>query len=232
MENFYSEEKSKFNALATDWWETDGSMGVLHDINPVRLEYIQRHADLKGKHILDIGCGGGILAEAIASQGGIVTGIDISEQLIKIANMHRQKKNLDITYACTTVEKWSNKQKYTYDVITCMELLEHVPDPISILQACKQLIKPQGLLILSTINRNLNAYLQTKIIAEYLLRLIPAGTHEYKKYRLPSELASWCRNSGFNIMDISGMTYLPMLRKAYISDKSGVNYLMCVQEAE
>lgn len=228
-ENIDLDEKSKFNSLASEWWDPQGELQTLHDINPTRLSYIEDHIDLMDKQILDVGCGGGLLAEALTVRGGIVTGIDISEHLLHIADEHAKKANLDITYICTTVENFSSDHSNTFDVITCMELLEHVPDPGSVINACMHLIKPGGLLFLSTINRNLKAYLQTKIVAEYLLKLLPVGTHEYSKYIRPSELSSWCRASGFTIIDISGITYLPFVRHCRITDKPDVNYLLCAQ---
>ncbi len=228
-ENIDLDEKSKFNALASEWWDPQGEIQTLHDINPIRLNYIEDHIDLEDKQILDIGCGGGLLTEALADKGGLVTGIDISEDLLHVADDHAKKANLDITYICTTVENFSSNHNNAFDVITCMELLEHVPDPGSVINACMHLIKPGGLLFLSTINRNLKAYLQTKIAAEYLLKLLPVGTHEYSKYIRPSELASWCRASGFTVIDISGITYLPFIRHCHIKDKPDVNYLLCAQ---
>ena len=228
-ENIDFAEKSKFNSLASEWWDPDGELQTLHDINPTRLAYIADHVDLSEKKILDVGCGGGLLSEALASKGGLVTGIDVSEHLIEVADEHSKQANLNVSYNCTTVEDFSSIHENSFDVITCMELLEHVPDPQSIINACKLLIKPGGLLFLSTINRNLKAYLQTKIAAEYLLRLLPVGTHEYSKYTRPSELASWCRSSGFTVIDISRISYLPFIRQCHLKDSPDVNYILCVQ---
>jgi len=228
-ENIDFAEKSKFNALASEWWDPEGELQTLHDINPTRLAYIEGHIDLTDKKILDVGCGGGLLSEALTSKGGLVTGIDISEQLIDVAEEHSQQANMNISYACTTVEEFSSEHENTFDVITCMELLEHVPDPESIINACIHLLKPDGLLFLSTINRNLKAYLQTKIAAEYLLKLLPVGTHDYSKYIRPSELASWCRTSGFTVIDISGISYLPFIRQSHLKDSPDVNYILCAQ---
>lgn len=222
-------EKSKFSALASEWWDPDGELQTLHDINPTRLGYIEDRIDLTDKKILDVGCGGGLLTEALASKGGLVTGVDISEQLVKVAADHAQQTSLNITYCCTTVENFSSEYENSFDIITCMELLEHVPDPESIINACMKLIKPGGLLFLSTINRNLKAYLQTKIAAEYLLKLLPVGTHEYSKYIRPSELALWCRTSGFTVIDVSGISYLPFVRRCYLKASPDVNYILCAQ---
>ena len=228
-ENIDFAEKSKFNALASEWWDPEGELQTLHDINPTRLGYIEGHIDLADKKILDVGCGGGLLSEVLAAKGGLVTAIDISEQLIEVAREHSKQTKLNISYACTTVEDYSSGHENTFDVITCMELLEHVPDPESIINACMHLLKPGGLLFLSTINRNLKAYLQTKIAAEYLLRLLPVGTHEYSKYTRPSELASWCRSSGFTVIDISGISYLPFIRQCHLKESPDVNYILCAQ---
>lgn len=233
-DNLDPAEKAKFNALASDWWDPDGQLQTLHDINPVRCSYIQKYVDqqlgdLSNKKILDVGCGGGLLTEFLATKGGLVTGIDVSEQALEVADTHAQQAHMEIEYNCTTVEDYASTQANTYDVITCMELLEHVPDPASVINACRDLLKPGGLLFLSTINRNLKAYLQTKIVAEYLLNLLPRGTHDYSKYSRPSELAAWCRNAGFSVLDISGIAYLPYLRHCRITANSDVNYLLCAQ---
>ena len=228
-ENIDLHEKSKFNALASEWWDPDGQLRTLHDINPTRLGYIESHTDLTNKKILDVGCGGGLLTEAMTLKGGLVTGIDVSEHPLEVADAHAKQENLKITYINTTVEEFSSNHKHVFDVITCMELLEHVPDPVSVINACVHLIKPDGLLFLSTINRNLKAYVQTKIAAEYMLKLLPVGTHEYSKYIRPSELASWCRKSSFTVIDLSGISYLPFIRYCRLKDKPDVNYLLCAQ---
>jgi len=231
-ENIDFAEKSKYNSLASEWWDPEGELQTLHDINPTRLAYIEEHIDLTDKNILDVGCGGGLLSEALASKGGLVTGIDISEHLIEVADEHSQQANLNISYVCTTVEGFSTGHENFFDIVTCMELLEHVPDPQSVINACMHLLKPGGLLFLSTLNRNLKSYLQTKIAAEYILKLLPAGTHEYAKYIRPSELASWCRASGFTVVDISGISYLPFIRQCHLKDSPDVNYILCAQADE
>jgi len=231
-ENIDFAEKSKFNSLASEWWDPEGELQTLHDINPTRLAYIGDHIDLTDRNILDVGCGGGLLSEALASKGGLVTGIDISEHLIEVADEHSQQANLNISYVCTTVEGFSTGHENFFDIVTCMELLEHVPDPQSVINACMHLLKPGGLLFLSTINRNLKSYLQTKIAAEYILKLLPAGTHEYAKYIRPSELASWCRTSRFTVVDISGISYLPFIRQCHLKDSPDVNYILCAQADE
>lgn len=229
MENIYFSEKDKFSVLASKWWDRDGELQILHDINPLRLGYIEGHINLTAKRILDVGCGGGLLSESLSRKGGLVTGIDISESLIKVADDHAQQANMNINYHCATIENFSTEHKNSFDVIVCMELIEHVPDPESIIDSCMYLIKPGGLLFLSTINRNLTAYLQTKIIAEYLLRLLPVGTHDYSKYTRPSELYSWCQTSGFTVINISGISYFPFIRRCHLKGSPDVNYILCAR---
>lgn len=229
VENFDQQEKYKFNMLGDSWWDPKGPLNILHDINPTRLKYIETYTKLINKKVLDVGCGGGILTEAIALKNNLVTGIDIGEDLLEIATGHAQQTGVDIEYVCATVENFLTAQPIrnnSYDVITCMELLEHVPDPSSVINSCRQLLKPNGSLFLSTINRNIQAYLQTKIVAEYLFKLLPMDTHEYSKYSLPSEVASWCRDAGFEVIDVSGFFYIPFLRRAYIKDKPDVHYFL------
>lgn len=228
-QNLDAGEQLKFNALASEWWDPNGRLAILHDINPTRLGYIKKHTDIANKKILDVGCGGGILTESMAKHGGLVTGIDISTDIIEIAEHHARQAELNITYLCTTIEELCYEQENTYDIVTCMELLEHVPSPTSVINACNHLIKPSGLFFLSTINRNLKSYFQTKIMAEYLLRLLSVGTHEYQKYSLPSEVACWCRKADFTVINVSGISYLPFLRQSWLTDEPDVNYLLCAQ---
>lgn len=227
--NFDPAEQSKFDKLATEWWDINGPLKILHDINPTRLQYIKRYIYLQNKKILDVGCGGGILTEIMALDGGLVTGIDVAEHLIKIASDHAQQSSVDICYRCTTIEELLPAEENKYEIITCMELLEHVPDPSSVITACSKLLKPKGWLFLSTINRSLQAYLQTKIIAEYLLELLPIGMHNYAKYSHPSEIAAYCRESNLTVFDVSGFSYLPFLRRSYIKEKPDVHYFLCAQ---
>ncbi|SMN11058.1 3-demethylubiquinol 3-O-methyltransferase [uncultured Candidatus Thioglobus sp.] len=228
-QNFDHAEQSKFDALATEWWDINGPLSILHDINPTRFKYIKRYTSLHNKKILDVGCGGGILTEIMALDGGLVTGIDIAKHLIRIASNHAQQTNIDICYRCTTIEELLPAEENKYEIITCMELLEHVPNPSSVINACSKLLKPKGWLFFSTINRNLRAYLQTKIIAEYLCKLLPIGTHDYAKYSYPSEIAAYCRACSLTVVDVSGFSYLPLLRRSYIKDKPDVHYFLCAQ---
>jgi len=219
-------EKAKFDAFASDWWDPKGKFKTLHDINPIRLQYIEQHIALSGKKILDIGCGGGILTEAMARQGAFVTGLDISEAPLAIARQHCKQSKLDIQYVNDQVEQYADTHVHSYDVITCMEMLEHVPDPQSIVNACAELIKPGGQVFFSTINRTLPAYVLAVLCAEYLLNLLPVGTHDYSRFIRPSELASWCQQCGLSVKNIAGISYLPVIDHFSINKNPNVNYLM------
>lgn len=221
-------EQSRFDSLADDWWNPDGQLRTLHDINPLRLGYIMDRVNLSGKSVLDVGCGGGLLCEAMASEGAIVTGIDISNS-ISVAISHSHSGNYSIRYEQISPEALALSNTQQFDVITCMEMLEHVPEPESIIKACANMLKPGGDLFLSTINRTPVAYMTAILGAEYILKLLPGGTHHYSKFIRPSELATWCQTHNFNILDISGMTYIPVLRKAVLNDIPAVNYLMHAQ---
>lgn len=230
--NVDQQEITKFAALAEKWWDPDGEFKPLHDINPLRLSFIQQHCSLTGKKILDVGCGGGILAETMASCGGIVTGIDMAESVLQAAKIHADKQHLLIDYLCTTVEALTEQQREYYDVITCMELLEHVPDPSSIVASCSQLIKPNGALFFSTINRNLKSYLYAIIGAEYLLKLLPKGTHHYEKFIRPSELSHWMFANNIQMQALTGISYNPLSKYYYLNnDDIDVNYLAYCQKS-
>ncbi len=226
MSNIDHTEVDKFSSIADQWWNPDGALKTLHDINPVRLAYIDRQASLKSKTVLDIGCGGGILSESMATTGARVTGIDASEENIAIANEHAQQSGLDILYINSSAEEFMTANSEQFDVVTCMELLEHVPDPKSLINACSSLVKPGGHVIFSTINRNIKSYLSTIIAAEYMLSLIPKGTHSYNKFIRPSELNSWCKDHLLQLNDISGMSYIPYINQCHLSPTPDVNYLM------
>ena len=228
-DNIDPKETAKFNALAQTWWNPNGPLKTLHDINPVRLAYIQQRCQLEKKQVLDVGCGGGILSESLARSKAQVTALDSSEEVINVAKQHAENFNVDVLYVHTTVEAYAEKHVATFDLITCMEMLEHVPDPSSTIASCAKLLKPGGALFLSTINRNLKAYLHTKIIAEYLCRILPAGTHDYDRYIKPSELSEWGRRHGLSAVDVVGMTYFPLLRLCFIKHRPDVNYLMHLQ---
>jgi 2-polyprenyl-6-hydroxyphenyl methylase/3-demethylubiquinone-9 3-methyltransferase len=198
----------------------------LHDINPLRLDYIKSKINLANKHVLDVGCGGGILTESLAKEGAIVTGIDQGDKVIKIAQIHALENNLNIDYKQLNIEDFLKKNKKKYDVITCLEMLEHVPDPSSVIQACKRLLKPDGRMFFSTINRNPKSFLFAIIGAEYVLKLLPKGTHTYEKFITPAELIQWCRENELNVLDIIGMTYNPILKRYKLEKDTSVNYLI------
>ncbi|MBI5658450.1 MAG: bifunctional 2-polyprenyl-6-hydroxyphenol methylase/3-demethylubiquinol 3-O-methyltransferase UbiG [Nitrosomonadales bacterium] len=218
-------ELDKFSQLAHRWWDPNSEFKPLHEINPLRLGYIARIAPLPGKAVLDVGCGGGILAESMAALGAHVTGIDLGDKALQVARLHLLESGLKADYRKISAEDLAAEHPRQYDVVTCMEMLEHVPDPESTVRACAQLAKPGGHVFFSTLNRNLKSYLFAVIGAEYLLKLLPRGTHDFDKFIKPSELAQYCRAAGLDIADITGMSYNP-LSKTYSLDKgSDVNYL-------
>lgn len=224
--NVQPSELLKFDVIADEWWNPAGKLKTLHVINPVRLRYIESAVTLKNQRVLDIGCGGGLLTEAMSSTGAQVTGIDASETAIKIAANHSGTSGRKVDYLTCTIEQFEHTCKQPFDVITCMEMLEHVPDPSAVIASASRLLRPGGHLFLSTINRNLKAWLQTIVVAEHLLDLIPAGTHDYAQYIRPSELSRWLRSVGMEVADISGLGYLPLLDRAYADADPSVNYIM------
>jgi len=225
-------ELEKFSALAHRWWDPGSEFRPLHQINPLRLDWIDGLAPLAGKSALDIGCGGGILAEAMARRGARVKGIDLSEKALKVAQLHLLESKIAVAYEAISAEDLAARSPAAYDVVTCMELLEHVPDPASTVRACAQLAHPGGHVFFSTINRNLKSYLFAVIGAEYLLRLLPRGTHDYARFVRPSELARHCRDSGLAVRSIVGMTYNPFSRSYALGSDADVNYLVhCAREA-
>jgi len=232
MTNVDQAEIGKFDDLAHRWWDPEGEFKPLHDINPLRLEWIDRHAQLAGKEVLDVGCGGGVLAEAMARRGARVTGIDLSEKALRVAQLHLLQSKLKILYQKTTTEELAALQPGAFDVVTCMELLEHVPQPESMVAACARLARPGGHVFFSTISRNPKAYLFAVIGAEYVLGLLPKGTHDYQRFIKPSELAHWSRDSGLQPDELVGMTYNPVTRSYRLGRDCDVNYLMhCRRES-
>ncbi|MCX7627019.1 MAG: bifunctional 2-polyprenyl-6-hydroxyphenol methylase/3-demethylubiquinol 3-O-methyltransferase UbiG [Methylophilaceae bacterium] len=219
-------ELEKFAALAHRWWDPAGEFKPLHDINPLRLDYIDRRADLQGKRVLDVGCGGGILSEAMAMRGAEVTGIDLGEKSLRVAQLHRLESGVAVDYRLLSVEALAAEAPASFDVVTCMEMLEHVPGPAAVVSACATLVKPGGHVFLSTLNRNPKSYLFAVVGAEYVLNLLPRGTHQYEKFIKPSELSAWCRASGLEVSDIIGMHYNPLTRKYGLGRDVSVNYIL------
>lgn len=226
-------EISKFEALAARWWDPHSEFKPLHEINPLRLDYIDRRAGLQGKQVLDVGCGGGILSESMALRGALVTGIDMGEAPLAVARLHQHESNVQVDYQQSTAEHFATQHAGRFDVVTCLEMLEHVPDPGSVIAACAQLVKPDGHVFFSTINRNPKAFLFAIVGAEYLLRLLPKGTHEYNKFIKPSELEGWIRSAGLSLRELTGMSYNPLTQRYSLGYDVDVNYLVhCQREAD
>jgi len=224
--NIDSLEISKFDALASRWWDPTGEFRTLHEINPLRIEYIDSRASLKSKQVLDIGCGGGLLAEAMANRGADVTGIDMAEAPLKVAQLHLKESGLKVSYQKITAETLAVESPAHFDAVTCMEMLEHVPEPAAIVQACATLVKPGGHVFFSTLNRSAKSFILAILGAEYLLRLIPRGTHEYAKFIRPSELDQWARHAGLELRDSAGLHYNPLTRHYWLGGNMDVNYYM------
>jgi len=224
-------ELAKFDQLAHRWWDPQGEFRPLHEINPLRLEWIDRHAPLAGKRVLDVGCGGGILTEAMAQRGARVTGIDLSDKALRVAELHLLESRLSVMYEKASVDDFAARHAGEFDVVTCMELLEHVPEPAAMVVACARLVRAGGQVFFSTINRNPRSYLFAVIGAEYLLRLLPRGTHDYLRFVKPSELARWSRASGLRPDELVGMSYNPITRRYRLGADCGVNYFLhCVRD--
>ncbi len=219
-------ELQKFSELAHRWWDPASEFKPLHEINPLRLGWINGKADLLGKTVLDVGCGGGILAESMASLGARVIGIDLSEKALSVARLHLFESGQSVDYRLVSVEDLAEEIPAHFDVVTCMEMLEHVPKPASTIAACARLVKPGGHVFFSTLNRNLKAYVQAIIGAEYLLRMLPRGTHEYAKFIKPSELSRYCRNAGLDTQELIGLSYNPLTRVYSLGRNTDVNYLL------
>jgi len=225
-------ELQKFGALAHRWWDPHGDMRPLHDINPLRLDWIDRLATLAGKRVVDVGCGGGILAEAMAQRGARVTGIDLSAKPLRVAQLHALESGVMVDYRETDAEALAAEMPASFEVVTCMEMLEHVPEPASTVQACSSLARAGGWVFFSTINRNPKSFLFAIVGAEYVLRLLPRGTHEYAKLIRPSELAGMARRAGLEVVEILGMTYNPLTRRFALGRDTDVNYLMACRKPE
>jgi 2-polyprenyl-6-hydroxyphenyl methylase/3-demethylubiquinone-9 3-methyltransferase len=220
-------ELSKFSALAHRWWDPEGEFAPLHAINPLRLGWIESLAPLAGRDVIDVGCGGGILAEAMARKGARVTGIDLGEKPLKVAQLHLLESGLEVRYEIASAEDYAASHAGAFDVLTCMEMLEHVPDPASAVAACARLLRPGGTAFFSTINRNPKSYLFAVVGAEYVLKLLPKGTHDYARFIRPSELVRGCRDAGLREAALSGMTYNPLTRRYRLGPDCDVNYLLC-----
>lgn len=219
-------ELQKFSDIAHQWWDPTSEFRALHEINPLRLEWINGQVPLAGKAVLDIGCGGGILSESMARRGARVTGIDLSEKALKVADLHGLESGIQVRYENVAAEEMAEREPGQYDVVTCMEMLEHVPDPASIVRAAAALAKPGGQVFFSTLNRNPKSYLFAVLGAEYLLRLLPKGTHDYAKFLTPAELSQFARNAGLRVDRLRGMTYNPLSKLYSLNQDTSVNYLM------
>lgn len=226
VKNVDEAELNKFSELAHKWWDKSSEFKPLHEINPLRLNYINNAVSLKGKRVLDVGCGGGILSESMAEKGAKVTGIDLGEKAIKVAQLHSLESEVEVDYRLVSAEDLAAQAAGTYDVVTCLEMLEHVPNPASIVQACAQLVKPGGHIFFSTINRNPKAYVLAVLGAEYILNMLPKGTHDYAKFIKPSELASWARQANLALEGQAGMSYNPLTKRYWLNDDVSVNYLV------
>jgi 2-polyprenyl-6-hydroxyphenyl methylase/3-demethylubiquinone-9 3-methyltransferase len=224
--NVDAAELNKFSELAHKWWDKSSEFKPLHDINPLRLNYIDKAVSLSGKTVLDVGCGGGILSESMAQKGATVTGIDLGEKALKVAQLHSFESGITVDYQLIAVESLAEKQPASFDIVTCLEMLEHVPDPASVVTACAKLVKPGGHVFFSTINRNPKSYLFAVIGAEYALNMLPRGTHDYTKFIKPSELASWIRSANLDLQHQIGMNYNPITQHYWLDDNVSVNYMM------
>ena len=225
-------EIAKFDALASRWWDSAGEFRPLHEINPLRLDYIRQRATLSGSRVVDIGCGGGILTESMAGLGASVTGIDMAEAPLAVARLHQAESGTNVEYLRSTAEDLASKRPGQFDVVTCLEMLEHVPSPPAVIAACAELLRPGGNIFFSTINRNPKSFLFAIVAAEYVLRLLPAGTHEYQKFIRPSELERWSRHSGLQLQGSIGLHYNPLTREYSLGENIDVNYIMHFQRTD
>ena len=232
MLNADQNELDKFSQLAHRWWDPNSEFKPLHEINPLRLAWIDQHVQLAGKKVLDIGCGGGILSESMAQRGADVTGIDLSDKALSVAKLHLLESGQKVSYQSISAEEYAGQAGGTFDVVTCMEMLEHVPNPASTIAACSALVKPDGHVFFSTLNRNLKAYLLAVIGAEYILNMLPKGTHDYTKFIKPSELARWAKAVGLEPGELIGMSYNPLSKRYSLGRDTDVNYLMHTVKAK
>ena len=231
-ENVHLHEIHKFGSLAERWWDPQGEFKTLHDINPLRIGFIRDHAVISGKHIVDVGCGGGILTEGLARQGAVATGIDLSEELIDIADLHGLESGVSASYQKISAEAFAEQHPAGFDHVTCMEMLEHVPDPAAIVTACAKLVKPGGYVFFSTLNRKPKAYLLAIVAAEHVLRMLPKGTHDYKTFIKPSELSQWCRSAGLEMRGMTGIEYNPFNKRFSLGKDIDVNYIIAFQRPD
>nr|VFK51827.1 MAG: 3-demethylubiquinone-9 3-methyltransferase [Candidatus Kentron sp. TUN] len=229
LDNVDPLEVAKFERMAARWWDLEGDLRTLHTLNPLRLDYIERNSGLRGKRVLDVGCGGGILVEGMARRGAFVSGIDATEAALRVAKLHRIETCIDVDYRCLTAEALAEQESGIYDIVTCMELLEHVPNPAMTVKACAKLAKPGGSCFFSTINRNPKAWLFAIFAGEYLLGLLPKGTHDYGRFIQPSELNQWCRNAGLSTKGLQGLSYNPLTKYFQLTPNVDVNYIAWVQ---
>ncbi len=225
-DNVDTSEVHKFNDLASRWWDTKGEFKPLHEINPLRVGFIDQQVGLNGKKVLDVGCGGGLLAEGMAALGAEVTGIDMAPDSVEVAKLHLLESGYSIDYRVVDAGSLAAQEPAAYDAVTCLEVLEHVPDPAQLIDHCAQLLKPGGDLVLSTLNRNLKSFLGAIVGAEYVLGLVPKGTHDYERFIKPSELHRWCRAAGLELADIAGITYNPLTKEFALGDDVDINYLI------
>lgn len=232
MSNVDAAEIAKFSELAHRWWDPNSEFKPLHEINPLRLKWIDRQAPLMGKKVLDVGCGGGILSEAMAGAGATVTGIDMSDKALKVARLHLYESGRQVDYELASAEDYADRHAGEFDVVTCMEMLEHVPEPASVVAACARLARPGGWVFFSTLNRNPKSYLLAVIGAEYVLKLLPRGTHDYAKFIKPAELARMARKAGLDVEQLTGMTYNPLTKVYRLEADTDVNYLMATRKRE
>lgn len=231
-DNVHLHEINKFGSLAQRWWDESGEFKTLHDINPLRIRFIQEHAEISGKRIVDVGCGGGILSEGLAKIGADVLGIDLSEELIDIADLHGLESGVNAHYRKISAEALADEQTESFDHLTCMEMLEHVPDPVSIVNACAKMVKPGGMVFFSTLNRKPKAYLLAIVAAEYVLKMLPKGTHDFKTFIKPSELSRWAREAGLELQSMAGIEYNPLTKRFSLGKDIDVNYLAAFKKVE